>query len=604
MNRTSRRSFLASASATFGLLPFQRGVDLLHAETPSGQPVSAMNRVPVEWSYSSEKQYPDPFNDVHLDVEISDPLGQKQLIPAYWAGGQKWTVRYGSHMEGHHTFRTICSDAANADLHGRSGTLEVGGYPGENPLYRHGAPRVSDDKRHFAYADGVPFFWLGDTWWFGLCKRLEWPDGFKSLTANRVQKGFSVIQITSGLNPENSGGGTPPFDPRSMNEAGYAWEDQYARINPRYWDLADIRMQYLIDNGLMPCIVGAWGYHILPMGVEKMKQHWRYMIARWGAYPIIWCLAGELTMPYYPPRTSTELEELKKQGLTLKDRHHRDSALQKSRWTPVARYVKESDPYHRLLTLHPESMHSPLEQIEDPSLIDFELLQASHDDWWSTPSNLELLEGELKRKPEIPVMIGEICYEGLQEHNRQEVIRFDFWSAILSGAAGHTYGAGGIFEMESKKEPYGLTPDGNWHTYGDDPWDVAANYPGSQQLGWAKALLQQFQWWRLEPHPEWVTPHWSADKYILPFAAFIPGELAIIYIPYYSSTPPTVSHLDPSTSYQAFRFYPSTGKEEPIREVRIGADGTWIPSLPEEMVEWILVIAKRGARNKSPSSAA
>ena len=65
----------------------------------------------------SSKQYSDPYNDVLLDVEVSDPQGQKQLVPAYWAGSQTWKVRYGSHVEGLHTFRTISSDTANADLH-------------------------------------------------------------------------------------------------------------------------------------------------------------------------------------------------------------------------------------------------------------------------------------------------------------------------------------------------------------------------------------------------------------------------------------------------------------------------------------------------------
>jgi len=35
------------------------------------------------------------------------------------------------------------------------------------------------------------------------------------------------------------------------------------------------------------------------MGIEKMKKHWRYLIARYGAYPVVWCLAGEGIMPYY-----------------------------------------------------------------------------------------------------------------------------------------------------------------------------------------------------------------------------------------------------------------------------------------------------------------
>ena len=92
------------------------------------------------------------------------------------------------------------------------------------PLFQHGPLRTSSDKRHFEHDDGTPFFWLGDTWWFGLCKRFGWPEDFKALTADRVKKGFTVVQITSGLNPEATGGGTSPFDPRSMNEAGYAWE--------------------------------------------------------------------------------------------------------------------------------------------------------------------------------------------------------------------------------------------------------------------------------------------------------------------------------------------------------------------------------------------
>ena len=33
------------------------------------------------------------------------------------------------------------------------------------------------------------------------------------------------------------------------------------------------------------------------MGVEKVKQHWRYLIARYGAWPVVWCAAGEANLP-------------------------------------------------------------------------------------------------------------------------------------------------------------------------------------------------------------------------------------------------------------------------------------------------------------------
>jgi len=103
-----------------------------------------------------------------------------------------------------------------------------------------------------------------------------------------------VIQIIAGLYPD-----MPAFDRRGANEAGYPWGADYARINPKYFDMADLRIQELVNRGLVPCIVGRWGYFLGFMGLAKIKQHWRNIVARWGAYPVIWCLAGEGTMPYY-----------------------------------------------------------------------------------------------------------------------------------------------------------------------------------------------------------------------------------------------------------------------------------------------------------------
>jgi hypothetical protein len=108
-------------------------------------------------------------------------------------------VRYAPPAEGRYTWRTICGDPSNPDLHNLSGTLEVGAYDGQNPLYRHGPIRVAADHRHFEHVDGTPFFWLGDTWWMGLCKRLRWPNDFQTLAADRLVKGFTLVQIIAGL---------------------------------------------------------------------------------------------------------------------------------------------------------------------------------------------------------------------------------------------------------------------------------------------------------------------------------------------------------------------------------------------------------------------
>ena len=53
------------------------------------------------------------------------------------------------------------------------------------------------------------------------------------------------------------------------NEAGYPWETNYARIRPEYFDAVDNRLRYLVDQGFTPCLVGAWGYFMPWMGVDK-----------------------------------------------------------------------------------------------------------------------------------------------------------------------------------------------------------------------------------------------------------------------------------------------------------------------------------------------
>ena len=222
-----------------------------------------MENCVTEWAYSSGKVYRDPSSEVELDIVFTDPGGDEHIVPAFWAGEQTWRVRYSSPLTGLHHYRTVCSDSGNADLHGQTGTLQVSPYEGQNPLMMHGPLRMAADRRHLEYSDGTPFFWLGDTWWMGFTKRLSWPDGFRELTADRVAKGFTLVQIVAGLYPDME-----PFDARGANQAGFPWEQDLSRINPAYFDMADLRIAHLVNAGLMPCIVGSWGYFMEFAGAE------------------------------------------------------------------------------------------------------------------------------------------------------------------------------------------------------------------------------------------------------------------------------------------------------------------------------------------------
>jgi hypothetical protein len=436
----------------------------------------------AEVNFTAQKKHDDAFNAIDLDVAFTAPDGKTLTVPAFWGGGDVWRVRYASAQVGTHTYRTQCSDRTDEGLHGREGKLQVRPYEGDNPLYKHGPIQIAPDHRHFVYADGAPFFWLGDTWWMGLCERLKWPDEFHTLAADRRDKGFNVIQIVAGLYPD-----MPAFDERGRNEVGFPWEKDYSCIRPEYFDKADERLQYLADQGFVPCVVGAWGYHLPWMGVEKMKKHWRYLVARYGALPVVWCAAGEVNLPYY-------LDKGFPQG----------GEKQAADWEQVIRYLRKINAFGRLITVHPTGL-PPLSGralYKDQGLLDFDMLQTGHGGREVLAPTVRTLRTSYEAKPTMPVLDGEVCYEALLGRTPAEIPRLMFWASMLSGAAGHTYGANGIWQLNRKDQPYGKSPHGG--DYGHIPWDEAMNLPGSGQPGLAKRLLEKYSWQKFEPHPDWA----------------------------------------------------------------------------------------------------
>ena len=550
--RFSRRAFLAGASA------------LSLPRRSKAQQIEAAVHCPVEWAFTSAKSYSNPFSDVDLDVIVRDPDGIELRIPAFWSGAKSWRVRYSPAKIGTHTWRTVSTDPSNTGLDDQQGTIVAAPYAGANPLYRHGPLRVAKDHRHFEHVDGTPFFWLADTWWMGLVKRLRWPEDFQLLAADRQRKGFTVIQIVAGLYPD-----MPERDPRGANEAGFPYDAGYSEINPAYFDRADVRIRHLVESNIVPCIVGCWGYYLPILGVEKMKRHWRYLIARWGAYPAVWCLAGEGTMPYY-----------------LSKQPERDSAMQKAGWTELGKYVRSISANKNPITIHPSS--SARTTVEDPAVLDFDMLQTGHSDRESIPNTVNKVTRSYAAVPVMPVVNGEVCYEGIQEASRQEVQRFMFWACVLSGAAGHTYGANGIWQVNTPEQPFGASPHGR--SWGDTPWQTAYQLPGSAQLGMAKGLLAKYPWWRMEPRPEWIEPHWSEQNYMQPYGAGIPGELRIFYFPRTGSVNHKIVQLEPGVRYRALWWNPVSGKETDLGTITGAAE--WHPPAPPIFQDYVLVMEK------------
>jgi len=499
--------------------------------------------VPAEIAFEAKGEHADPFMSVSLDVEFTDPEGTTRKAPAFWAGGKTWKVRYASPVMGTHTFRSICDNESDTGLHGVEGTVEIASYTGDNPLYKHGPLRVSDDKRHFEHHDGTPFLWLGDTWWKCLCKRMTW-EGFQELTADRAAKGFSVIQIVCGPYPDED-----HFQKTWKNEGGFPYlKEDFSEVNPEYFDYADRRIFHLVEAGLVPAVVGSWGRGdcdgMALAGVDGMKRHWRHLVARYGALPTIWIVGGESEGPL---------------------------------WTETARYVREVDLHDRPTTVHP--FKSGRDSVTDESAINFDMLQTGHGGWPVARTVVPKLKAAEDREPPMPVVIGEHSYEQHMQTGFADVQRHVFWASALGGSAGLTYGAAGVWHAGVEGDP-GLAK-----VYDRTTWREGMNFAGSTQLGIGKALLEQYSWERFEVHPEWA----DEDCH----AAGIPGDVRFIFQPRrkaYDWNGTVVKGLESNVRYSAFYFDPVTGKRDVIGIVE--AAGEYKPPPLPSPQDWVLVLAR------------
>lgn len=526
----------------------------------------------TEITIESATTYHDPFNEITLDAVFTEPTGKLRRIPAFWAGSNAWRIRYSSATLGVHHFVTECCDQQNESLHGINGQISITAYCGDNPLLSHGPIQVADDKRHFAHADGTPFFWLGDTWWMGLTKRLVWPEQFKQLTNDRKTKGFNVVQIVAGLYPD-----MPAFDERGANEEGFPWEQDYTSIRPQFFDAADRRIMYLVEQGIMPCILGGWGFHLPRLGTEKMKQHWRYLVARWGALPVVWAAAGEQTMPWYlSSNKQQEQEQLKQQ------------------WTEVIRYIKQIDGFQRLITTHPQL--SARESVTDPYLLDFEMQQTGHHQ--ATEHHAKRAAEGWQAQPVMPVICAESRYEalGITPPVTARDARQTFWAHLLnSGCAGHTYGANGVWQVNQPGQPFGKSPGGN--DWGNLPWNEAMHLRGSNQLAAAKRFLLSLPWHALhgtgKPKSRFATLMSLIRSSKAAVAAAAPdGSIALYYL--LTQKPIKVNMASFCAPVYASWFDPASGKQIPMTETAFLNKGSAKFTPPSKNADgdsdWVLVL--------------
>jgi hypothetical protein len=124
--------------------------------------------------------------------------------PAFWDGGRTWKVRFAPPHTGVWEMTTSATDARNKGLDGVTATVQCDPYSGNLEIYKHGFLKVSPNSRYFVYADGTPFFYLGDTHWILSHERFNTSNApgvasqFKYIVDKRVSQGFTVFQSEAG----------------------------------------------------------------------------------------------------------------------------------------------------------------------------------------------------------------------------------------------------------------------------------------------------------------------------------------------------------------------------------------------------------------------
>lgn len=389
--------------------------------------------------------------------------------------------------------------------------------------------QLSKNGKYFVTKDGQPFFWLSDTWWYGLTDRTS-QDVFEKLVKQRAAQGFTVVMMVVGVPPE------VPLDSLEAKSDGHFPFTENFSPNPNYFEAIEKKITVMVHHGIVPCLVGGWGPQIQKVGVQKFTRFWDEMLTSFSRYPVQWCLTGEVDLTTLSPQQPGLLKQtisllpdsLKnilravKHKIVSKSTPTSTVNTQVKDWLKVAEHIVNADKTGRVLLVHPHTQQPVSQILGNPRWLKVDSIQSGH----STDSRLFLSSQAVAQSRQSAFINLEPLYEGILGNDDPEFQRYAFWMSILGSAKGHTYGADGLWNMRD-----GDSFLGHW---GDTSWKEAVERPGAEQLGKAKKWLESVvEWWTLSPAIESITPHWesSEEKVFSPLCAKTTNDDHLCYFP-------------------------------------------------------------------------
>ena len=153
--------------------------------------------------------YDNPYVDVLCWIDLKGP-GFDKRIYGFWDGGAMFKVRFVATAPGEWVWQSG-SNQADDGLNGRRGTLQAREWSEqekeENPN-RRGFVRATANGHALEYADGTPYFMVGDTWLAGSTWRLPFRNaptspeyvpgpgiGFEDAVQYRKRQGFNSVSM-------------------------------------------------------------------------------------------------------------------------------------------------------------------------------------------------------------------------------------------------------------------------------------------------------------------------------------------------------------------------------------------------------------------------
>jgi hypothetical protein len=437
------------------------------------------------WQQSFSTKLTTEAQKVSLVVDFTGPKGKTFRVPAFTDDGKTFHFRAAFPAPGVWQWITICSDQDNFDLHNKKGKVRVKQYQGDNPLYKHGDLKVSDDRRYLTHDDGTPFLWIGDTGWNATFKSTmkEWCD----YVDKRVSQGFTVIQISPRGFPLLT---TTSFKPDKT-------------IDPFFWQDLEDKIGYANDKGLFVLMVGLGSsWRDLFAENPKNQKFETYIAGRLSSFMVIF---------------SPSFDQLYEAGLN-----------------DVAAELKKSTLH--LLTQHSGTNYEANLTYRNTPSVDFCGMQSGHHRGnmprvynaartWT----LDMWNGS----PVKPVINIEAMYDAHGNDNadnwRGKDSRKLGWISWLSGSKGYTYGAGDI----PPKVPQGAGAIWKFNkdstTY--DFWRNALDWPSAGEMTVMKNFFKSIEWWRLLPSHELVVNQSDDETLKMVVSETIEKDLLLAYLP-------------------------------------------------------------------------